>query len=110
MRGDDKAKQLIREIADKIRRHYQPEKIILFGSYAYGNPDRGSDIDLLIVKGVAERPIDRRVAIHRIVDLREPIGLSPLVVTPDELEERLALGDQFLQEIVQKGEVLYARG
>jgi predicted nucleotidyltransferase len=40
----------IEEIASKIAEGFNPEKIILFGSYALGNPNRNSDLDFLIVK------------------------------------------------------------
>ena len=47
---DEESKGQILEIAEKIKREYKPDKIILFGSYAYGNPDKDSDIDFLIIK------------------------------------------------------------
>lgn len=100
---------LLSEIAERIVREYQPEKIILFGSYAYGRPDEESDIDLLIVKETEASPFDRRVAVRRIVDLRVPIAFAPIVVTPRELAERLEMGDSFFEEILQRGKILYAR-
>jgi len=102
-------RRIIFEIVEKIRREYQPEKIILFGSYAYGTPDRDSDIDLLIIKDTQERPIDRRVTVRRMVsDPKRFIPFEPIVLTPDEIQVRLEIGDQFLREIIEKGEVLYA--
>ena len=101
--------RLLRDIVEKIKDGYQPEKIILFGSYAYGTPDRDSDIDLFIVKDTPERPIDRRVAVSRIVsDSRMFVPLEAIVLTPDEITEQLEKGDQFLKEIYKKGKVLYA--
>ena len=102
-------KDIIPELVEKIKKDYKPQKIILFGSYAYGKPTRDSDIDLLIIKDTKERPIDRRVRVRRIVDIRKPISFSPLVVTPKELKFRLNAGDQFFKEIVDKGRELYAR-
>jgi predicted nucleotidyltransferase len=107
--ADEKLKAYILKIVEKIEKEYGPEKIVLFGSYAYGEPNRDSDIDLLIVKETNERPIDRRVRIRRIVDIREPISFSPIVVTPKELAFRLSMGDQFFKEILNKGETLYVR-
>jgi predicted nucleotidyltransferase len=106
--ADEKLKAYILKIVEKIRKEYRPEKIILFGSYAYGKPSRDSDIDFLIIKETEERPIDRRVRIRRIVDIREPISFSPIVITPKELAFRLSKGDQFFKEILNKGETLYA--
>jgi predicted nucleotidyltransferase len=100
----------IQRIAQVLAREYQPERIILFGSYAYGQPDRASDIDLLIVKQT-DLPFHKRWAeVCRIVsDLRRGIPFSPFVITPKELEQRLALRDPFFQEILEKGKTLYAR-
>lgn len=97
--------KIVRQVVDA----YQPEKIILFGSYAYGEPDADSDLDLLIIKETSERFIDRWINIRRIVsDPERFIPFEPIVLTPDEIEERLAIGDQFIEEIITKGEVLYA--
>lgn len=109
MTTNKEVRKTILEIVEKIKRGYQPDRIILFGSYAYGTPDRDSDIDLLIIKGTQERPIDRRVAVARIVsDPRRLIPVEPIVLTPEELNERLKIGDQFVKEILKKGRVLYA--
>ncbi len=48
---------IIEEILDQIITHYTPQKVILFGSYAYGQPDEESDIDLLIIKDTDKSPI-----------------------------------------------------
>ena len=102
-------RKIILEIVGKVQREYQPEKIILFGSYAYGTPHRDSDIDLLIIKDTKARPIDRRVTVTKIVsNPKRLIPFEPIVLTPKEVEERLGIGDQFLKEILQKGELLYA--
>lgn len=106
---DKRMRRYIKEIAEKIKEKYQPERIILFGSYAYGTPTPESDIDVLIIKNTTERPIDRRVLVRRIVDIREPVSFSPIVITPVELSSRLEAGDQFLKMVIKKGEVLYAR-
>ena len=109
MVGSTEARNLIRRMVDKLVREYQPEKVILFGSYARGTPDPDSDVDLLIIKETSERPIDRRLAVAKIVSDPECfVPFQPLVLTPEELAERLRVGDQFVREIVQGGEVLYA--
>ena len=108
---DARLKDIILTLVEKIKEGYQPEKIILYGSFAYGNPDRDSDIDLLIVKDTNARPIDRRITVRRMVSGNKNKGypFSSIVVTPEELKKRLEIGDQFLEEIVSKGEVLYAK-
>jgi predicted nucleotidyltransferase len=70
---------------------------------------RDSDLDLLIIKKTAERFIDRWTNVRKIVsDPERSIPFEPLILTPRELEERLARGDQFMEEIMTKGVVLYA--
>lgn len=110
MTPKNKISRIILELTEKIKRQYKPEKIILYGSYAYGHPTDESDIDLLIVKNTSERPIERRVAVRRIVDIRDAShpAFSPLVITPDELKRQLDIGDQFLADIIKRGKVLYA--
>lgn len=108
MNAEIGTRDVILEIVDRIKQGYQPDKIILFGSYAYGHPDRDSDIDLLIIKDTSERFIDRLFTVTKIAS--DPKRLTPLeviVFTPEEIRERLQIGDQFLREALNKGEVLY---
>ncbi|MBI2304151.1 MAG: nucleotidyltransferase domain-containing protein [Chloroflexi bacterium] len=107
---DRKIRRLILEVVDLLKREYQPERIILYGSYAYGKPTEDSDIDLFIVKETDKRRVDRFVEVSRLLyDRERRISISPLVYTPKELEERLSIGDDFVEEVLTKGEVLYAR-
>lgn len=97
-------------IVRRIVESYQPEKIILFGSYAYGQPHSDSDFDLLIIKQTKERPIDRRVAVRTLLRPFKPRpAVSPIVVTQEEITERLEMGDPFAEEIVTRGRILYAQ-
>ena len=92
-----------------MKNNYAPAKIILFGSYAYGEPKSNSDIDLLIIKETSERFIDRWSTVRRILtDSKRTIPIETLILTPQELSERLEKGDQFFADILEKGEVLYA--
>ncbi len=101
---------ILSEIVENLKSEYEPLKIILFGSYAYGNPTEDSDIDLLILKDTDNRKVDRFVLVKRIIyNPNREIPVSPLVYTPGEIEERLRIGDDFIKEIVQKGVVLYER-
>lgn len=100
---------ILQRILEKLLAEYAPQKVILFGSYARGNPRPGSDLDLLIVKETSERFIDRWVAVRRILsDPERRISLETLVLTPQEVSEKLARGDQFLAGVIEEGEVLYA--
>jgi predicted nucleotidyltransferase len=101
-------RQIIQDIVARLRSGYAPEKIILFGSYAHGTPRPGSDIDLLIIKRTSERFIDRWVTVRRILsDPSRKVPLETIVLTPGELAKRLAIGDQFVAQILEEGEVLY---
>lgn len=99
----------IQSILEKLLVGYAPQKVILFGSYAYGNPRPCSDVDLLIIKETPERFIDRWVTVRRILsDPTRRFALETLVLTPQEVSRRLAAGDQVIAEILEKGEILYA--
>jgi len=109
MKEPAKTRTEIEKIVSRVVKGYQPEKIILFGSYAYGEPNADSDLDLLIIKKTSERFIDRLIHVRKIVsDPKRSIPLGPIVLTPDEIEERLAIGDKFVEEIVTKGKVIYS--
>ncbi|MBI5286518.1 MAG: nucleotidyltransferase domain-containing protein [Deltaproteobacteria bacterium] len=86
-------------MAEKIKREYKPEKIILFGSFAWGKPDRHSDIDLFIIKKTKERHIDRSVKIREILDEENGMfALDTIVYTPEEVKQRIKIGDPFIKK------------
>ncbi len=96
---------LLREVVRRIVRAVDPDKIILFGSYAYGQPHESSDVDLLVIMRTKQRPVEQAYAIRRTVEFPFPVDL--LVRTPEQMEERLRMGDCFIREIVSRGKVLY---
>ena len=95
----------IQAVVSKVVRQFHPQKVILFGSYAYGQPGPDSDVDLLIAMETPLRGVDQVVEIRKAVDFPFPTDL--LVRTPRQIAERLALGDAFLREVLTKGIVLY---
>jgi predicted nucleotidyltransferase len=100
----------LQQIVRRIVEAYAPDKIILYGSHAYGTPGPDSDFDLLIIKDSKSRPIDRRVEVGlALLPVLKQTPVEPLVLTPAELAYRLRVRDQFYQEIVTKGKVLYER-
>jgi predicted nucleotidyltransferase len=108
MADDTRVRKIIIEIVERIIKEYKPKKVILFGSYAYGEPTEDSDIDLFIIKNTDKRPIDRWIEVKRL--LREhsrTLPVPPLVYTEKELDERIALKDFFVEEVLERGEVLY---
>lgn len=95
----------IHELGQQIGTHFYPEKVILFGSQAYGEPTPDSDIDLLVVMNYQGRHTVQALKILTQLKSLAPIDL--LVRTPVEVQERLVLGDQFMQEIIERGKVIY---
>ena len=96
----------IKRYARRIAELFHPQRIILFGSYAYGTPDEGSDVDLLVVMP-ARNQIDQAIKIKLAVAAQFPLDL--IVRTPHTLRWRLREGDWFLREIVSRGKVLYEK-
>lgn len=96
----------IRALASQIATEFAPDKIILFGSYAYGKPNPDSDVDLLVVMPFEGKGVHKSVEILQRVKPGFPLDL--IVRTPRQIKERLRLNDYFLREIVEKGKVLYA--
>jgi len=104
-----KPRAVIQKIVERLVAEYPPQKIILFGSYAYGQPGPDSDIDLLIIKATGEGFLERLHTVRRVTGGTHPsVPFDPIVLTPTEMADRLEAGDQFLREILDRGEVLYA--
>jgi len=99
------ANAVIQDICDTIVTAFRPTKVILFGSCAQGTPTGDSDIDLLVVMPFDGSPIRQAATISR--HLRHNVPLDVMVRTPEFIRQRIALGDEFMREIVQKGRVLY---
>lgn len=95
----------IQQVAWKVAEKFRPRRIILFGSYAYGTPDPDSDVDLLIEMETPLRSVEQAVAIRQTVDFPFPTDL--LVRTPQQIAERIRIGDPFILEILSRGKVLY---
>lgn len=102
---DKVTRSLIRKYADQIVRQFHPNKIILFGSYAYGKPTEDSDVDMLVIMPFEGKGVRKATEILLATDPRFPIDL--LVRTPEQIRTRLKLGDFFIREITEKGKVLY---
>jgi predicted nucleotidyltransferase len=103
-RGADVPMRVIRKYAREVVKGFHPQKIILFGSHAYGEPHADSDVDILVVMP-ARNEIDQAIRIDRSIDPLFPLDL--IVCSPKNLFWRLKEGDSFLGEIMTKGKVLY---
>src|SRR3990172_8501477 len=91
----------IDQVVQKIGKNLKPQKIILFGSYARGNPRPESDVDLLVVMDAPKQSLDIRR------HLGVMFGLDLVVYTPKRLKERVDMGDWFLRDVLKEGKVLY---
>jgi len=95
----------IHTLAKNIAEAFSPQKIILFGSYAHGTPSPDSDVDLLVIM-----PFDGRspkMATRIWMKTRPNFPLDLMVRRPEEIQDRINMGDFFIQEILEKGKVLY---
>jgi predicted nucleotidyltransferase len=97
---------LLREMVSKIAEHFHPEKIILFGSRAWGEPTKESDLDILVVMDIDGSPIRKAAEISRIARPRF-LPMDIIVRTSDEIEHRMGIGDPFIRRIMNRGKVLY---
>lgn len=95
----------ILDLARQIGEKFHPDKIILFGSWAWGNPGPDSDVDLFIIKQT-----DNTRRLGREMDgalFPRPFPLDLIVYQPEEVEKRLKGGDFFIHEIMTRGKILY---
>ncbi|HDN80124.1 MAG TPA: nucleotidyltransferase domain-containing protein [Chloroflexi bacterium] len=100
--------ELLQDVTRKIVEKFAPEKVILFGSYAWGKPGQDSDVDLLVIIETNERPMKLAAAITRHCRPRF-LPLDVVVKTPAEINQRLKAGDSFIQKIIKEGRTLYER-
>jgi len=101
-------RKLLNEVVKRIVQRFQPEKVILFGSYAYGRPRAASDVDLFVVMK-SDQPVFTRI--REVADVAEVpfLPMDIIVRTPEEVSRRIDAADSFIQEILERGRVLYER-
>ncbi len=95
----------IEEFSRQIATEYHPERILLFGSYARGTTTPDSDVDLLVILRFEGNPAHKSTEMRLKFRPRFPLDL--IVRTPDKVQERIELGDGFMNEILREGKVLY---
>jgi len=99
----DEIEKLVQFIAEK----FNPKKVILFGTYAYGEATSESDVDLMIIVNSNKSTWELSVEISSALDHTFPLDI--VVKSGQEIEDRLASGDFFIEDIIEKGKVLYER-
>ena len=104
----EEIREKLDSITKKIVEEFKPEKIILFGSYAWGEPHQDSDLDFFVIENSKLPRRLRQINIRRLfLDLNVPADV--LSYTPDEVEKRKHIDDLFVIDILEKGKVLYER-
>ena len=96
----------IRSFCNAVAKQFRPQKIILFGSYAYGKPTPDSDVDLLVIMP-RTRYRGERMSVRIRLALQRDFPMDLLVRTPANVAKRLRWKDCFMQEIIEKGKVMY---
>lgn len=97
----------IQRVVDTIARQFDPERIILFGSYAYGTPTSDSDVDLLVILPVESNTF--RKAVEILNQVHPPFAVDLLARDPRDAARRYAQGDPLIGEAMDRGMVLYER-
>ncbi len=97
----------IKDKANQIAQAYDPQRIVLFGSYAEGAPTHDSDVDLLVIMDTKKPAWNMAVEISLMLNHTFPMDI--IVKTPQYIARRLRLGDFFIKDIMEKGKVLYER-
>lgn len=92
-------------LCEQIAREFKPERIVLFGSHAYGTPGPFSDVDLMVVMPFEGSPLQQAAKI--LTKINPTMALDLIVRTPQQVTDRLAMQDGFMQQIVQHGKVTY---
>jgi predicted nucleotidyltransferase len=96
-------------LCDTIVHEFHPDKIVLFGSYAYGQPRSDSDVDLLVVMPFEGSPFRQAaVILSHVVRTVGVLPMDLLVRTAEQVQERLHLGDSFIRDIIERGRVMYS--
>ncbi len=98
----------VQEVIQKIIEGYNPERIIIFGSYARGDWTEDSDLDVLVVKETEERPFDRIGSVSSMCWPRK-LPMDIVVKTPDEIADELDRHELFTREIMREGAVVHDR-
>lgn len=101
-------RSVIEEIVNRVLQSVQPEKIILFGSHAYGQPHADSDLDILIIVNSDLPRYKRAVPIYKaLAGLLIPKDI--LVYTPEEVDAWAEVPQAFVTTVLKKGKVIYEK-
>jgi len=97
--------QAIRDLGREIGGRFNPQRVILFGSHARGTAHRDSDVDLLVIMPFRGRSAGKAAEV--LMSVSPPFAIDVLVRTPQAVRRRMAMGDCFMQDVVENGIVIY---
>ena len=103
-RRNGRMKKAIERVAREIYDRFRPRRVLLCGSYAYGRPDRDSDVDLLVILDGNKSNMRRALEISRAIS--HPFPMDLVVLKPSDVRRRLDGGDLVLREMLEKGKEL----
>ena len=101
------SQETLQRAVQRLAEQFEPQRIILFGSYARGTADEHSDVDLLVEMDHAQSTLQQALTIRKAVKRSFPLDL--IVKSSREIEQRLQQNDYFLKTIMNDGQVLYDR-
>ena len=96
----------IQNVVEQIVLHFNPQKIILFGSYAWGKPTESSDVDLFIVQKSDETKRVRQISLKKKL-FGSGVPMDIIIYTPEELEKRINIRDVFVRKVLRDGKLIY---
>jgi predicted nucleotidyltransferase len=99
------AMNTIMDFGKKIGHYLNAQKVILFGSYAEGQPTEDSDVDFLVIADFQGRSVDQSVDVR--MHLNPPFPMDIIIRTPEMIQKRLSMQDTFIDRILKQGKVLY---
>jgi len=99
------ALEQIQALAQRVGEEFSPPRVILFGSYAYGQPTPDSDVDLLVITPFEGSSVKKSVEVR--LKLRPSFPMDLLVRPPEKVRERFEMGSGCMREILTKGKTLY---
>jgi hypothetical protein len=108
IRRSQKIFEKIERYRDRVVRKLNPRAIILFGSFARGDINEGSDVDIVVIANFKEPFLDR---IKTLLDLNDRIGLplEPVGYSPDEFRKMRLENNRFIEEVITRGKLIYGR-
>lgn len=101
------SQKLLEEIKKRLVCEFQPEKIIIFGSHAYGNPSEDSDLDLLVIVSDSDLSVHQRAVRAHLCLSGMGVPKDILVKTRSEIEKAKEVYASLISQILDKGRIIY---